>query len=183
MADHVGACAATLMPLYELIKAHVFVAERIHGDDTTVPVLAKVKTRTGRIWTYVRDDRPFDGKAPPAAVLFYSRDRAGIHPEQHLAGYAGILQADAYSGFADIASKARKGQPSTILPIAFEAVSNFDAIFALQRSINGLSPEARLAVRRKDIALPIGPPSCSQTARLNDIDPRGMACRRVGAHQ
>jgi Transposase IS66 family len=72
MADHVGACAATLTPLYELIKAHVFAAERIHGDDTTVPVLAKVKTRTGRIWTYVRDDRPFGGAAPPAAVFFYS---------------------------------------------------------------------------------------------------------------
>ena len=99
MADHVGACAATLMPLYELIKAHVFAAERIHGDDTTVPVLAKVKTRTGRIWTYVRDDSPFGGKAPPAAVFFYSRDRGGIHPEQHLAGYSGILQADAYAGF------------------------------------------------------------------------------------
>ena len=181
MADHVGACAATLMPLYELIKAHVFAAERIHGDDTTVPVLAKVKTRTGRIWTYVRDDRPFDGKAPPAAVFFYSPDRAGIHPEQHLAGYAGILQADAYSGFnalyapdrkpgpiteagcwaharrklfelADIASKARKGKPSTISPIAFEAVQKFDAIFALERSINGSSPEVRVAARRKDVA-------------------------------
>ncbi len=66
MADHVGACAATLRPLYELIKVHVFAAERIHGDDTTVPVLAKGKTRTGRIWTYVRDDRPFGGQAPPA---------------------------------------------------------------------------------------------------------------------
>src|SRR5437762_4166862 len=79
MADHVGACAATLMPLYELIKAHVFAAERIHGDDTTVPVLAKGKCRTGRIWTYVRDDRPFDGQAPPAAVFFYSPDRGSIH--------------------------------------------------------------------------------------------------------
>ena len=181
MADHVGACAATLLPLYELIKAHVFAAERIHGDDTTVPVLAKVKTRTGRIWTYVRDDRPFDGKAPPAAVFFYSPDRAGIHPEQHLAGYAGILQADCYSGFnalyapdrkpgpiteaacwaharrklfelADIASNARKGKLTTISPIAFEAVQKFDAIFALERSINGLSPEARVAARRRDIA-------------------------------
>ncbi len=113
MADHVGACAATLMPLYELIKAHVFVAERIHGDDTTVPVLAKVKTRTGRIWTYVRDDRPFDGKAPPAAVFFYSRDRAGIHPEQHLAGYAGILQVDAYSGFNALYASDRKPGPIT----------------------------------------------------------------------
>ncbi len=181
MADHVGACAATLMPLHELIKAHVFAAERIHGDDTTVPVLAKGKTRTGRIWTYIRDDRPFGGKVPPAAVFFYSPDRTGVHPEQHLAGYSGILQADAYSGFntlyepsrkpgpiteagcwaharrklfelADIASKARKGKPATISPIAFEAVGKFDAIFALERSINGSSPETRVAVRRRDIA-------------------------------
>jgi transposase len=182
MADHVGACAATLMPLHELIKTHVFAAERIHGDDTTVPVLAKGKTRTGRIWTYVRDDRPFGGKAPPAAMFFYSPDRTGVHPEQHLAGYNGILQADAYAGFntlyepsrrpgpiteagcwaharrklfelADIASKARRGKPTTISPIAFEAVQKFDAIFALERSINGCSPEARVAARRKDIEL------------------------------
>jgi transposase len=181
MADHVGACVATLMPLHELIKAHVFAGERIHGDDTTVPVLAKVRTRTGRIWTYVRDDRPFGGAAPPAAVFFYSPDRASIHPEQHLAGYCGILQADAYAGFntlyrperkpgpiteagcwaharrklfalADIASQARKEKPTTISPIAFEAVQKFDAIFMLERSINGLSPEARVAARRKDIA-------------------------------
>src|SRR5215831_10565035 len=184
MADHVGACAATLLPLHELIKAHVFAAERIHGDDTTVPVLAKVKTRTGRIWTYVRDDRPFDGKAPPAAVFFYSPDRAGIHPEQHLAGYCGILQADAYAGFntvyksdrlggtiteagcwaharrklfelADIGSKARNQKSTTISPIAFEAVRKMDAIFMLERSINGLSPEQRVAVRRRDIAPPV----------------------------
>jgi hypothetical protein len=181
MADHVGACAATLMPLHELIKAHVFAAERLHGDDTTVPVLAKGKCRTGRIWTYVRDDRPFGGSAPRAAVFFYSADRTAIHPEQHLAGYAGILQADAYAGFnalydanrkpgpikeagcwaharrklfelADIASKARKGKPATISPIAFEAVQKFDLIFALERSINGSSPEQRLAARRKDVA-------------------------------
>src|SRR5712664_769694 len=68
MADHVGACAAALLPLAELIKAHVFAAERIHGDDTTVPVLAKVKTKAGRLWAYVRDDRPFGGTDPPAAV-------------------------------------------------------------------------------------------------------------------
>jgi transposase len=181
MADHVGACAATLRPLCELIKAHVFAAERIHGDDTTVPVLAKGHCRTGRIWTYVRDDRPFGGEAPPAAVFFYSPDRAGIHPEQHLAGYCGILQADAYAGFntlyepdrkpgpiteagcwaharrklfelADIASKARNGKPTTISPIAFAAVQKFDAIFGLERSINGLSPETRLTARRRDIA-------------------------------
>ena len=70
----------------------MFAAERIHGDDTTVPVLAKVKTRTGRLWTYVRDDRPFGGADPPAAVYFYSPDRAGAHAEQHLAGYAGYFR-------------------------------------------------------------------------------------------
>jgi hypothetical protein len=113
VADHVSACAATLRPLSELIKAHVFAAERIHGDDTTVPVLAKVKTRTGRIWTYVRDDRPFGGGAPPAAVFFYSPDRAGIHPAQHLAGYCGILQADAYAGFNTLYAPDRKPGPIT----------------------------------------------------------------------
>src|SRR5436190_2342837 len=113
MADHVGACAATLMPLYELIKSHVFAAERIHGDDTTVPVLARGKTKTGRIWTYVRDDRPFGGAAPPAAVYFYSPDRGGAHAEQHLTGYAGILQADVYSGFKALYAPDRKPGPIT----------------------------------------------------------------------
>jgi hypothetical protein len=101
------------MPLYELIKAQVFAGERLHGDDTTVPVLARGKCRTGRIWTYVRDDRPFGGRAPPAAVFFYSPDRAGIHPERHLAGYGGILQADAYAGFNRLYARDRKGGPIT----------------------------------------------------------------------
>ena len=86
LADWVGAAAATLRPLVDVIRGHVFAAERIHADDTTVPVLAKGKTRTGRLWTYVRDDRPFAGSDPPAAVFFYSPDRGGKHPEQHLVG-------------------------------------------------------------------------------------------------
>jgi transposase len=85
LADWVGASAATLMPLVEAVRTHVFAAERIHADDTTVPVLAKGKTRTGRLWTYVRDDRPFGGPDPPAAVFFYSPDRGGEHAERHLA--------------------------------------------------------------------------------------------------
>jgi transposase len=80
LADQVGTCAGVLKPLYGLIEAHVLAAERLHGDDTTVPVLAKGKTITGRLWTYVRDDRPFGGPAPPAAVFYYSRDRTGEHP-------------------------------------------------------------------------------------------------------
>jgi len=187
MADHVGACAATLLPLAELIKAHVFAAERIHGDDTTVPVLAKVKTKTGRLWTYVRDDRPFGRADPPAAVYFYSPDRGGVHPEQHLAGYSGILQADAYSGYntlyepdrkpgpireaacwaharrplfamADLAENARRkahGQtPGVISPLAMEAVRRIDALFEIERSINGQSAEQR-RVLRQELSAPL----------------------------
>src|SRR5947209_16051300 len=84
MADHVGACTANLLPLFELIKAHVFAAERIHGDATTVTLLAKVMTRSCRIATCVRDDRPFAGAAAPAALFFYSPDRSGEHPVRHL---------------------------------------------------------------------------------------------------
>src|SRR5262245_31560779 len=92
LADQVGGCAQLLKPLYELIRAHVFSAGRVHGDDTPVPVLARHQTRQGRLWVYVRDDRPFGGPDPPAAVFFYSRDRAGEHPDCHLESYAGILQ-------------------------------------------------------------------------------------------
>ncbi len=99
IADWVGASTANLAPLMALIDAHVLAAERLHGDDTTVPVLARGKTATGRVWTYVRDDRPFGGPAPPAAMFRYSRDRTAEHPNRHLAGYAGILQADAYAGY------------------------------------------------------------------------------------
>jgi transposase len=111
LADWVGAAAATLMPLNDVIRTHVFAAERIHADDTTVPVLAKDKTRTGRLWTYVRDDRPFGGPDPPAAVFFYSRDRGGDHPEQHLVRYAGLMQADAYAGFNRLYEANRKPGP------------------------------------------------------------------------
>src|SRR5258707_12538769 len=99
LCDWVGAAPATLMPLVEAIRAHVFAAERIHADDTPVPVLAKGKCRTGRLWTYVRDDRLFAGTAAPAAAFFYSADRGGVHPDAHLARYAGLMQADAYAGF------------------------------------------------------------------------------------
>jgi transposase len=110
-ADHVGACTAVLNPLYELIRRHVFAAERIHGDDTTVPVLAKSKTAIARLWTYVRDDRPFGGPDPPAAIFYYSRNRNGEHPARHLADYAGILQADAYAGFGELYNGKRKPAP------------------------------------------------------------------------
>jgi transposase len=168
LADWVGACAATLSPLVEAIQTHVFAAERIHADDTTVPVQAKGKTRTGRLWAYVRDDQPFGGPDPPAAAFFYSPDRGGDHPERHLASYAGLMQADAYAGFNRLYEATRKGGPIIEAacwahgrrkffdlarlqkaPIAIEAVERIDALFAIEREINGLAPEQRLAVRNE----------------------------------
>ena len=111
LADWVGACSATLAPLVELIRRQVLAADRIHGDDTTVPVLAKNKTVTGRLWTYVRDDRPFGGTDPPAAMFFYSRDRGGEHPRRHLSGWTGTLQADAYAGFGELYQAKRSPRP------------------------------------------------------------------------
>src|ERR1700757_3191730 len=94
LAGWVGSCVATLDPILEAIRRHVFAADRLHVDDTTVPVLAKLKTVTGRLWAYVRDDQPFGGKAPPAAFFYYSRSRAGDYPRAHLSGWSGIMQAD-----------------------------------------------------------------------------------------
>ena len=170
LADQVGAGCAVLEPLLRRIEVHVFAAERLHGDDTTVPVLAKGKTVTGRCWIYVRDDRPFGGRAPPAAMFYYSRDRGGVHVEAHLARWSGLLQADAYSGYnklyaadrmpgailgaacwaharrpffalADIEASARRKAegkiPAPISPLAVEAVGRMDALFQVERSING----------------------------------------------
>jgi transposase len=171
LADWVGACAATLMPLVELIRCHVFTAERLHGDDTTVPVLAKNKTATARLWAYVRDDRPFGGSDPPAAIFYYSRNRNGEHPARHLAGYAGILQADAYAGFGDLYDAKRRPGPITEAacwshgrrnffeladlrkaPLAIGAVRRIDAIFAIERELNTLAADDRRAARRNRVA-------------------------------
>src|SRR5882757_787441 len=181
MADAVGSVCAALDPLRRLVEDHVMAAERLHGDDTTVPVLSKGKTDTGRCWIYVRDDRPFGGTGPPAAMFYYSRDRKGEHPQAHLARYAGILQADAYDGYnrlyqagrspgpileaacwvharrpffamADIEENARRkasGKKEIALsPIAIEIVHRIDALFEIERSINGKRADERLAVRQ-----------------------------------
>ncbi|WP_342710079.1 transposase [Bradyrhizobium sp. B124] len=96
LADQVGHGTFAVMPLFQLIEHHVLAAERLHGDDTTIRILAKGKCTTGRIWTYVRDDQPFAGAAPPAAVYYASGDRRGAHPQKHLAAFrypaGGLLQ-------------------------------------------------------------------------------------------
>lgn len=182
LADQVGAAAFALMPLYRLIEAHVLAAERLHGDDTTVPVMAKGKTDVARLWVYVRDDRPFNGADPPAALFHYSRDRRGEHPRAHLASWSGILQADAYGGYGELyregrvpgpiieagcfaharrkffeladvegaARKKRRGERiGMIYPIALDAVQRLDALFDIERVINGKTIADRLAARQK----------------------------------
>jgi len=179
LADQVGHGTFAVMPLFELIERHVFAAERLHGDDTTIRILAKGKCTTGRIWTYVRDDRPYGSQAPPAAVYYASADRRGEHPQKHLAAFTGILQADCYNGFeplfdpgkkglpitpafcfaharrkffelADIAKNARAGNKGKpISPIALEAVKRLDALFAIEREICGRTVAERYAVRQQ----------------------------------
>ena len=167
-ADWVGSVTTALAPLTALIEAHVRGGERIHVDDTPVPVLAKGRTRTGRLWTVVRDDRPFGGLDPPAAAYFRSPDRAGSHPEAWLGTYVGIVQADAFSGFGRLYGATRR--PGAIVEaacwahgrrkffemadlkkasMAVEAVSRIDAIFAVEREVNGLSSNDRQAVRNE----------------------------------
>jgi transposase len=182
LADQVGGCCAVLTPLLKRLERHVFAAERLHSDDTTVPVLAKGKTDIGRCWVYVRDDRPFGGPDPPAAMFYYSRDRAGEHAQAHLADYTGIFQADAFGGYnklyeadrkpgalveaacwvharrpffimADVSANARRkahGKTTSVIsPLALEAVRRIDALFEIERSINGQSAERRRAVRQE----------------------------------
>jgi transposase len=185
MADAVGSVCAALDPLLRLVESHVMAAERLHGDDTTVPVLALGKCDVARCWVYVKDDRPFGGPDPPAAMFYYSRDRRGEHPQAHLANYSGILQADAFGGYtklygpqrspgpireaacwvharrpffamADLEENARRkaaGKKEIALsPIAIEIVRRIDALFAIERSINGQSADHRKAVRQEQSA-------------------------------
>jgi transposase len=101
LAKWVGEASGLLAPLLEALRRYVLAAEKLHGDDTPVPVLApgNGKTKTGRLWSYVRDDRPAGSKAAPAVWFAYSPDRKGEHPQRHLKNFSGILQADAYAGF------------------------------------------------------------------------------------
>jgi transposase len=191
LADHVGACAFALKPMVDLIEAHMLAAGRIHADDTTVPILAEGKTITGRLWTYVRDDKPFagdgdgkeDGTGPPAVFFKFSQDRSGDHPKEHLKfkGNA-TLQADAFAGYNHlykperlpgslievacwaharrkffelvVLPKTGKAGPTVkaAAPLAHEAITRIDAIFAIERTINGASAQARLDTRKQQSA-------------------------------
>lgn len=167
LADWVGGAARTLDPLVAAIRRYVLSGEKVHGDDTPVPVLApgEGRTKTGRAWTYVRDDRGAGSKDPPAVWFTYSPNRKGVHPQEHLRTFRGILQADAYAGFNEIykpdcvieaacwAHARRKFHELSIgktpSPMGQEAVRRIGQLYEIEREIHGLLPKERWKVRQE----------------------------------
>src|ERR1700760_1687040 len=163
LADWVGQTARLMRPLVEAIGVHVMAAARVHADDTTVPVLdpGRGRTKTGRLWCYVRDDRPFGGQAPPAVLYCYSPDRKGEHPREHLTSFRGILQADGYAGYAGLYDRgvteaacwahARRKffdvQATTQSPWAPEALQRIAALYRIEAMVRGQPADVRLATR------------------------------------
>jgi transposase len=165
LADWVGGASRTLVPLVESLKRYVLSTEKLHGDDVPVPVLAPGagKTKTGRLWTYVRDDRPAGSEAAPAVWFAYSPDRKGEHPATHLKNYRGILQADGYAGFnrlyeaggvveaacwAHVRRKFHDLHQAHGSPVAAEALERIAQLYGMEKEIRGRSPAERRAVRR-----------------------------------
>lgn len=165
LAQWVGRTSALLAPLTDALRRHVFAAAVVHGDDTPIPVLApgRGKTKTGRLWTYVRDERPAAGTVAPAVWFTYSPDRKGEHPQRHLQNFAGILQADGYAGYSKIyeggsvleaacwAHVRRKFVDLHELhqsPVAAQALERIGALYAIEAEIRGRSPSERYAVRQ-----------------------------------
>ncbi len=170
LGDWVGKAAALVSPLVEAVAQHVMAAEKLHVDDTPVPVLAPGtgKTKTGRLWVYLRDERPYCGEAPPAVVYRYSPDRKGEHPRAQLAKFRGFLQADGYSGFGALYETAN-GQSATVTeiacwahvrrkfydihvatnaPIAGDALTRIGQLFDIERAAMGRSPQERVRIRQ-----------------------------------
>ena len=165
LADWVGGSARLLQPLVEALCRYVTAASKLHADDTPVPVLApgQGKTKTGRLWTYVRDDRPAGDTASPAVWFAYSPDRKGEHPAQHLETFRGTLQADAYVGFNQLYENGRIEQAACWAhvrrkfydleqahssPVAREALMRIGTLYGIEEQIRGKPPNERRAVRQ-----------------------------------
>jgi transposase len=166
LAQWVGTTAALLTPLTDALRDHVFAADVVHADDTPIPVLAPGhgKTKTGRLWTYVRDERPAAGQAAPAVWFTYTADRKGEHPQHHLRDFTGILQADGYAGFSKLYEGGRVLEAACWAharrkfvdlyelhhsAIAGEALDRIGALYAIEKEIRGRSPDQRRAVRQE----------------------------------
>jgi transposase len=165
LADWVGGSSRTLQPLVDALRKYVLSSEKLHGDDVPVPVLepGNGKTKTGRLWTYVRDDRPAGSEQPAAVWFAYSPDRKGEHPAGHLEKYAGILQADGYAGFSKLYEKGRIREAACWAhvrrkfhdlyqahrsPIAKEALERIGQLYGIEQEIRGRSPAERKEVRQ-----------------------------------
>jgi transposase len=165
LSGWVGATAAALKPLVDALATDVLAGDTLHVDDTPVPVLAPGagKTKTGRLWTYVRDERPFAGRRPPAALFFYSPDRKGEHPQAHLKDFRGVIHADGYAGFnelfvgnriveaacwAHVRRKLFDVHAATGSPIAKEALDRIGQLYLVEKTINGSPPERRQQQRQ-----------------------------------
>ena len=166
LADWVGGTSALLAPLVEALRRHVMSAAKLHADDTPVPVLApgNGKTKTGRLWTYVRDDRPA-GEVTPAAVWFaYTADRKGEHPQAHLSNFTGTLQADGYAGFDQVYAAGRIQEAACWAhvrrkfhdlyaahksPVATEALERIGALYTIEKEIRGRPPDERREIRNE----------------------------------
>lgn len=165
LAEWVGGASALLQPLVEAVRRHVMTAEKLHADDTPFPVLAPGtgKTKTGRLWTYVRDDRPAADGTPPAVWFSFSPDRKGEHPRAHLSGFRGILQADGYAGFHHLYGDGRIQEAACwahvrrkfydlhiahASPVAGEAIERIGALYAIEQEIRGRPAAERREVRR-----------------------------------
>jgi len=164
LADWVSGTSQLFEPLVEALRRHVMAAQKLHADDTPVPVLApgNGKTKTGRLWTYVRDDRPAGDQTPPAVWFAYTPDRKGEHPQAHLSKFKGTLQADAYAGFeqiyeggriqeaacwAHVRRKFYDIQVAHKSPVAAETLERIGALYAVESDINGRLPEERREIR------------------------------------
>jgi transposase len=165
LAGWVGGASRTLEPLVDALKKYVLGAEKLHGDDVPVPVLepGNGKTRTGRLWTYVRDDRPAGSDAASAVWFAYSPDRKGEHPAGHLKNYKGILQADGYAGFnrlyeaggiteaacwAHVRRKFHDLYQAHRSPVAKEALERIAVLYGIEKEIRGRSPAERREARQ-----------------------------------
>jgi transposase len=164
LAEWVGGCSRLLEPLVEALRRHVMSAAKLHADDTPVPVLApgNGKTKTGRLWTYVRDDRPWGDKTPPAVWYAYTPDRKGEHPKAHLSGFTGTLQADGYAGYEGVYAGERVKEAACMAhvrrpfydlyeahksAVAKEALERIAALYAIEEEIRGQSAEERRKAR------------------------------------
>ncbi|MGJ0531722.1 IS66 family transposase [Methylocystis sp.] len=178
LIDGCGAGIATLRPLSDLIKAEIFRTDRLHVDDTPIKVLDLSRksadpmtkgVKEGRIWVYVRDDRPWGGGDPPGVAYYFSANRKGEHPQSHLAGFSGVLQADAYGGFKKLYEPSLNGDArireaacwahlrrafhdewkATGSPIAKDALDRIGALYDIEREITGKSAEHRQRMRQE----------------------------------